>query len=140
MLSGIFLYSGYRMVNHSEQYAKQASAALPMLPEEPMLAKAHGVTMLVAGSTFALGIFPKLSARILALTLITNSYVGHAFWKIEKPEERRPQIIHFLKNAGLFGGLLYVSSDRRSQKREADSDDLPGGRELVQVGGDPLLP
>lgn len=120
LLSGIFLYSGYRMVNNAEQYAKQASAALPMLPEEPMLARAHGVTMLAAGSTFALGIFPKLSARILALTLITNTYVGHPFWKM-KPEDRRPQLIHFLKNAALFGGLLYVSSDRRSQKRDADS-------------------
>ena len=121
LLSGIFLYSGYRMVNNAEQYAKQASAALPMLPEDPRLAKAHGITMLVAGSTFALGIFPKLSARILALTLITNSYVGHAFWKL-KPEERRPQIIHFLKNAGLFGGLIYVAADRRSQEHARDSD------------------
>jgi putative oxidoreductase len=122
LLSGIFLYSGYRMVNNAEQYAKQASTALPMLPEEPMLARAHGITMLVAGSTFALGIFPKLSARVLALTVITNTYVGHQFWKTEKPDDRRPQLIHFLKNAGLFGGLLYVSSDRRSQKRDADSD------------------
>jgi putative oxidoreductase len=121
LLSGIFIYSGYRMVNNSEQYAKQASAALPMLPEEPMLARAHGITMLAAGSTFALGIFPKLSARILALTLITNTYIGHQFWKLT-PEERRPQVIHFLKNAGLFGGLLYVTSDRRSQQRDADSD------------------
>lgn len=120
LLSGIFLYSGYGMLNNAERYAKQASAALPMLPEEPMLAKAHGMTMIVAGSAFALGIFPKLSARILALTLITNSYVGHQFWKVEKPEDRRPQLIHFLKNAGLFGGLLYVSSDRRSRKRDED--------------------
>src|SRR3984957_8031200 len=122
MLSGIFIYSGYGMVNNAERYAKQASKVLPMLPDEPMLARAHGITMLAAGSTFALGIFPKLSARILALTLITNTYVGHQFWKAEKPEDRRPQLIHFLKNVGLFGGLLYVSSDKRSHQRDEDSD------------------
>jgi putative oxidoreductase len=120
MLSGIFMYSGYGMLNNAERYAKQASKTLPMLPEEPMLAKAHGITMIAAASTFALGIFPRLSARILALTLITNTYVGHQFWKVEKPEDRRPQVIHFLKNVGLFGGLLYVSSDRRSKKPDTD--------------------
>jgi putative oxidoreductase len=122
MLSGIFIYSGYGMLNDAERYAKVASKALPMLPEEPMLARAHGITMVAAGSLLALGIFPKLAARVLALTLITNTYVGHPFWKAEKPEDRRPQLIHFLKNVGLFGGLLYVSSDKRSQKRDTESD------------------
>lgn len=118
MLSAIFIYSGYGMFNNAERYAKTAAAAVPMLPEEPMLARAHGITMMAAGSTLALGIFPKLSARILGLTLITNTYVGHPFWKAQKPEDRRPQLIHFLKNVGLFGGLLYVTADKRSQKRD----------------------
>jgi putative oxidoreductase len=116
MLSGIFVYSGYGMLNQAEQYAKRASAAVPLLPDEPMLAKVHGATMIAAGSALALGIFPRLSARILALTLITNTYIGHPFWKAEKPEDRRPQTIHFLKNLGLFGGLLYVSAAKRPKK------------------------
>lgn len=116
LLSGIFVYSGYRMLTNADRYAKQAATALPMLPEDPMVAKAQGATMLAAGSTFALGIFPKLSARILALTLLVSTYVGHQFWKLETPEERRPQLIHFLKNLGILGGLLYISSDRRSKQ------------------------
>jgi putative oxidoreductase len=115
LVSGIFVYSGYGMFNHAERYAKLASEALPMLPEEPMLAKAQGATMVVAGSTLALGILPKLSARILALTLIVDTYVGHPFWKAEKPEERRPQLVHFWKNVGLLGGLLYISAGRRTK-------------------------
>jgi putative oxidoreductase len=115
LLSGIFVYSGYTMFTNAERYAKQAAAAVPMLPEEPMLAQAHGVTMAVAGSTFALGILPKLSARILALTLITNTYIGHQFWKA-KPEDRRPQVIHFLKNAGLLGGLLLYRQAARASR------------------------
>ncbi len=113
LLSGIFIYSGYGMFNNAERYAKLASEALPMIPDEPKLAKAQGATMLVAGSTLALGILPKLSARLLALTMIANTYVGHPFWKATKPEDRRPQLVHFLKNLGLFGGLLYISADRR---------------------------
>lgn len=119
LLSGIFIYSGYTMWTNAERYAKQASAALPMLPEEPMLAKAHGATMVVAGSTFALGILPRFSARILALTLITNTYIGHPFWKA-KPEDRRPQVIHFLKNAGLLGGLVLYRQATRAPKQPLD--------------------
>ena len=120
LLAAIFVYSGYGMFNNSERYAKLASAAVPMLPEEPMLAKAQGATMLVAGTTLGLGILPKLSARILALTMLANTYIGHPFWKAEKPEDRRPQLVHFLKNVGLVGGLLYVSAGRPKQVKRAD--------------------
>src|ERR1035441_2021927 len=98
LLAGIFVYSGYNMFNHSDRYAKQAAAAVPMLPEDPMIPKVHGAIMIGAGSTFALGILPKTSARLLALTLVPNTLIGHPFWKTEKPEERRAQIIQFLKN------------------------------------------
>ena len=54
LLSAIFIYSGYGMINHAERYAKQASAALPMLPEDPMIPKVQGAIMMGAGSTLAL--------------------------------------------------------------------------------------
>jgi putative oxidoreductase len=119
LIAGIFVYSGYGMFNNAERYAKSAAEALPMLPEEPTLARAQGATMMMAGSTLALGILPKLSARILALAMIPNTYVGHPFWKA-KPEDRRPQLVHFLKNVGLIGGLLYISADRRSKVKQPD--------------------
>ena len=120
LLAGIFVYSGYGMFNNAERYAKQVSATLPMVPEDPRIPKAFGAAMMGAGSTFALGILPKMSARILALTLIPNTFVGHPFWKSESPEDRRSQLVHFLKNAGLFGGLLYVSADKRTEPQLED--------------------
>jgi uncharacterized membrane protein YphA (DoxX/SURF4 family) len=119
LLSGIFVYSGYGMLTNAERYAKRAAEALPMLPDEPMLAQAQGATMMVAGSALALGIVPRTSARILVLTMLTNTYVGHPFWKA-KPEDRRPQLVHFLKNLGLIGGLLYISAGRRSKVEHSD--------------------
>ncbi len=120
LLAGIFVYSGYGMFNNAERYAKLASSKLPMMPEDPMIPKVHGAIMMGAGSTFALGILPTMSARILALTLIPNTFVGHAFWKSETPEERRSQLIHLLKNAGLLGGLLYASADKRTKPEPED--------------------
>lgn len=120
LLAGIFMYSGYGMLQSAERYAKLASSAVPMLPEDPRLAKVQGAAMMGAGATFALGILPKTSARILALTLIPNTIIGHPFWKSDKPEERRPQLVHFLKNLGLFGGLLYASADKRTRPEPED--------------------
>jgi putative oxidoreductase len=120
LLSGIFIYSGYGMINHAERYAKQVSTALPMLPEDPMIPKVQGAIMIGAGSTLALGILPKTSARLLALTLIPNTIIGHPFWKSTKPEDRRSQIIQFLKNAGLFGGLIYITADKRTKPQPED--------------------
>ncbi|MFI5284934.1 MAG: DoxX family protein [Candidatus Dormibacteria bacterium] len=120
LLSGIFVYSGYGMLNNSERYAKIAADALPMVPNEPMIAKVQGAAMLVAGTTLALGFMPKTSARVLALTLIPSTIIGHPFWKSEKPDERRASLVHFLKNAGLFGGLLYISADKRTQRDPED--------------------
>jgi uncharacterized membrane protein YphA (DoxX/SURF4 family) len=122
LLAGIFVYSGYGMFQHPEGYAKRAASALPMLPEDPTIAKVHGAIMMGAGTTLALGFLPKMSARILALSLIPNSLVGHPFWKAETPEERRTHLVHFLKNAGLFGGLLYVSADKRTKPEPEDED------------------
>jgi putative oxidoreductase len=119
LLAGIFVFSGYQMFNNSERYAKRAASALP-LPDEPMIAKANGVGMMVAGSTFALGILPRLSARFLQLNLLISTYVGHAFWKAEKPEDRNQQLIQFLKNVGLFGGLLLYTSSTKHTDPEPD--------------------
>jgi putative oxidoreductase len=119
-ISAIFVYTGYGMINNAERYAKRAAAAVPMLPEDPMVARAHGATMMVAGSTLALGIVPRMSARVLALTMIPNTLIGHPFWRSESPEDRRTQLVHFLKNIGLFGGLLYLSADKRTAPQPQD--------------------
>jgi putative oxidoreductase len=119
LLSGIFVYSGYGMLTNAERYAKRAAEAVEMLPEEPMLAQAQGATMMVAGSALALGILPKLAARILVLTMIPNTYIGHPFWKA-KPEDRRADLVHFLKNLGLVGGLLYISAGGHSKAEPSD--------------------
>lgn len=120
LLSGIFVYSGYGMLNNAERYAKLAASALPVIPEDPRLARVQGATMMAGGSALALGFMPKTAARVLALTLIPNTLVGHPFWKSEKPDERRTNLVHFLKNAGLMGGLLYISADKRTKPEPED--------------------
>ncbi len=75
-------------------------------------ARANAATMVVAGGAMALGILPRLSATTLAATLVPSSYVGHPFWTVEDPQQRRAQRIHFLKNLSLFGSLLVIARSK----------------------------
>jgi putative oxidoreductase len=105
-LSAIFISSGVDLIQNPVGRTKRAADALPGLPELPMIGQIHGATMLAAGASMAVGILPSLSAGVLAASLIPNTYVGHPFWKEEDPGARRLQQIQFLKNVGLFGGLI----------------------------------
>jgi uncharacterized membrane protein YphA (DoxX/SURF4 family) len=112
-LAAIFIDSGIDLLQHPEGRTKRAAEALPGMPELPIIGQIHGGTMLVAGTTLGLGILTGPSAFVLALTLLPNTYVGHPFWKEEDPQARKGQRIHFLKNVGLFGGLLAVLVEER---------------------------
>jgi uncharacterized membrane protein YphA (DoxX/SURF4 family) len=64
-----------------------------------------------AGSLFALGKFPRLSALLLAGSVVPTTLAGHRFWEHDDPTERFGQLSHFLKNLGLLGGLLIAAVD-----------------------------
>ena len=63
-----------------------------------------------AGALLALGRFPRLAATALAGSVVPTTLAGHRFWE-KDGAERNAQIIHFLKNLGLLGGLLLAAVD-----------------------------
>ena len=64
-----------------------------------------------AGSLFALGKLPRLSALLLTASVVPTTLAGHRFWEHDDPKERFGQISNFLKNTGLLGGLLLAAVD-----------------------------
>jgi putative oxidoreductase len=90
---------------------KAAQIGVPLDPE--LAVRANGAAMLGAGVALALGIWPRLSAAVLAGTLVPTTLAAHPYWRIEDPAMRRQQRTHFFKNLGLFGGALLVLSERR---------------------------
>ena len=74
--------------------------------EAATVVKLNGAAMVGAGTTFALGILPRLSAVALIASLVPTTVAGHAFWEQEDPAARANHQIHFLKNLGVVGGLL----------------------------------
>jgi uncharacterized membrane protein YphA (DoxX/SURF4 family) len=119
LLGAIFVVSGLDVLASPEGRARVAKPvvdtvadALPFVPTDPVTAvTVNAVVHLAAGSTLALGILPRLSALALATSLVPTTMAGHRFWEAQEDPQRKQQLIHFLKNSAILGGLLIAAFD-----------------------------
>ncbi|WP_208879308.1 DoxX family membrane protein [Streptomyces armeniacus] len=124
LLAAIFISGGVNALRQSEGHAKAAepffdktlgkqSEKLPdSVPTDgETLVKLDGAVKVGAGALLALGKCPRLAAALLLASLVPTTAAGHPFWEEEDEEARQNQLIHFLKNAGLAGGLLLAMAD-----------------------------
>ena len=119
MLAGIFVIQGYDTMRHPERVAPRAEPVVrplarlvPGVPDKTEDAvRLNGAVQFTAGSLLALGLWPRLSALAMAVTLVPTTVAGHRFWEVEDERERAQQRIHFLKNLAIFGGLLIAAAD-----------------------------
>jgi putative oxidoreductase len=62
---------------------------------------------LVGGLMIFLGIWVRLGALFLVIFIIPVTIVFHHFWQLHGAD-RTLQMIMFMKNLSIFGGLLYL--------------------------------
>jgi len=65
---------------------------------------------LIGGLALVFGVFPRLAALALFAFLIPATLVGHAFWLAKDASVFAGQLINFLKNLAIMGGLLFIAS------------------------------
>ena len=73
----------------------------------PVLLPAAAVLELAGGLSLLLGFRARLGALALVLFLVPTTLIFHNFWAYQGPEAQN-QMIHFMKNLALMGGLLVV--------------------------------
>ncbi|HEX8093921.1 DoxX family protein [Jatrophihabitans sp.] len=84
---------------------------VPQLSNTEQVVKLDAAAKIVAGSMLALGKLPRVSAAVLAVSLVPTTAAGHPFWEEQDPVRRTQHRVHLMKNAGLLGGLLLASVD-----------------------------
>lgn len=89
--------------------AKRAGIPLPEDPET--LVKLNAGVQLGAGLALATGRAPRLSAAVLAASLVPTTAAGHRFWEVSDPTQRTQQKLHFFKNLSVLGGLVIAAGD-----------------------------
>jgi uncharacterized membrane protein YphA (DoxX/SURF4 family) len=124
LLASTFIYGGIDTLRNPgprvagarpvvEKVTEQADKQLPIqVPRDvEQWVKIDAGVKVGAGALFALGRFPRLSALLLAASIVPTTLAGHRFWEKDDPQEKAGQAIHFLKNLGLLGGLLLAAVD-----------------------------
>ena len=103
LLSVIFLLSGIsKLMNWSETANMMAAHGMTAIPFFLTMAV---IIEIAGGLALLLGWQTRAASLILFLYLIPVTLVFHHFWDLQEPV-RQMQMINFLKNLAIMGGLL----------------------------------
>jgi len=126
LLAGIFVQGGIDTFRNPGPRAKRAepvlgkmTEALPLPDDAEAVVRLNAAVHVVFGLLLARGKLPRLSAAVLAASLVPTTVGGHRFWEEETPQGRAMQRTHFAKNLAILGGLLIAASDG-SRRQEND--------------------
>ncbi|GHC06892.1 hypothetical protein [Thermomonas carbonis] len=98
LLASVFIVMGGYRLWHALQGVPTANATLAFSAGELLL----GIAM-VAGWRL------RTMALLGALLMVVDAVLSHRFWTLQG-NAQATQLLHFMKNVGLVGGLLLLSS------------------------------
>ena len=125
MLATIFVAGGVNALRNTEGHAAKAKkvtdkvvpAAQKAAPQVPIptdpatLVRINAGAQILAAAALATGRAPRLSATVLAASLVPTTLAGHAFWNETDPQAKNAQRLQFYKNTSVLGGLLLAAVD-----------------------------
>src|ERR1700737_5671254 len=119
MLAGVFIAGGMDVLAKPGPRAEMAkpvvdkiASVVPGAPPAPVTAVSLNALVHVgAGGLLAASIVPRLTALVLAGSIVPTTFGGHRFWEEQDPAQRARQRTQFLKNTAILGGLLITALD-----------------------------
>ncbi|MDM7460625.1 MAG: DoxX family protein [bacterium] len=112
LLCLIFLTSGVnKILTFEATAARMADAGMPLAPL--LLVGAIGLE-LVGSALVITGFHIPLGALMLLVFLVPATFIFHAFWKFEEPQQTAERI-QFMKNLAITGALLGLIAPRQSR-------------------------
>jgi putative oxidoreductase len=109
LLAALFIGGGVDALRNPGPRVELVRNAGLSSPEQ--LVRANAAADLVGGLMLATNRVPRLSALVLAGSLVPTTYVGHPFWTEKDKATKKQQQVHFFKNLGILGGLLLAVAD-----------------------------
>jgi len=70
----------------------------------------------VLGLLIAAGWNLRWTAAVAAALMAVDAFISHPFWSLQDPE-RSAQLLHFMKNVGLIGGLVLLMGHPAHKRR-----------------------
>ena len=109
LLGLAFIDSGIAALRDDGRRAERARALGVKNPAQATRAVA-GVQV-AAGTLLVLNRFPRLSALVLAATVLPEAVTGHAFWSEQDKLTKTNERALFTRDLGLLGGALVAVAD-----------------------------
>jgi putative oxidoreductase len=76
----------------------------------PLLMIAARTIEIIGGFGLMLGIYPQIAAIAVIAFLVPATLVAHEFWLAVGTPAFAPQLLQFLKNTAMTGGLLLIAA------------------------------
>jgi uncharacterized membrane protein YphA (DoxX/SURF4 family) len=108
-MTAVFLLNGFGVIDQGIPARELVTEGVPAALV-PLLMLAGRSLEIVAGLALALGVYPRLAALGLFLFLVPATFVSHSFWRAAGSPSFQGQLINFFKNAGIWGGLLFIAA------------------------------
>ena len=125
MLASIFVVGGINALRNTEGHAAKAKPvtdrivpmaqravpAAPIPSDAATLVRINAGAQILAAAALATGRAPRISAAVLAASLVPTTLAGHRFWEETDPQAKSMQRLQFAKNTSILGGLLLAGVD-----------------------------
>jgi putative oxidoreductase len=108
LMSVVFLVSGFFKIGGYTQFV--GYAASKGLPMASVAIACAAVLELAGGLAILVGFQTKIAAWLLFLYLIPTTFLFHNFWALQGAEQQN-NMIHFLKNVAIMGGLVILAAN-----------------------------
>jgi putative oxidoreductase len=108
LLALIFLLNAVGMINQSKPAQEMTEHGVPA-PIVPLLMWSGRMLQFVAGLALLCGFRQRVAALALLVFLVPATLIAHPFW-LDHTATRQLQLVHFMKNLAMIGGLLFVAS------------------------------
>src|SRR5271169_2680397 len=100
----IFLLNGLGIISQTAAAKELVDRGAPAGVVPFLMLCARSIEV-VGGFGLAFGIYPRLTAVALLAFLIPATFTGHVFWQVAGTAAFTPQLLNFLKNTAMVGGL-----------------------------------
>lgn len=107
LISAIFLFSGFHKLMDWSGTAD--TMAMQGMPAVPVFLAGAIVFEILGGLSVLLGLYGRVGAVALIVFLIPTTLIFHNFWAVD-PSQQQTQMIHFMKNLAIMGGLFMVAA------------------------------
>jgi putative oxidoreductase len=109
LVATIFLLNGLGIISQVQAAKELVEHGAPA-SLVPFLMLGARTLEVIAGFCLVLGIYPRLAACALVVFLVPTTFVAHSFWQAAGTAAYTPQLLNFLKNTCMVGGLLFIAA------------------------------